>query len=72
MTLATVTGLSAWTVVAAFAYVCLWAIWVARHPQVEERVRPERERPIDLAAERSAHLALRDRHEEEIALRRVA
>ena len=72
MTFATVTGLSAWIVVAAFAGLCGWAFWVAHHPHVEERVRPQPERPVDLAAERSAYLAARERREETIALKRVA
>lgn len=33
MTLATVTGLSAWIVVAAFVALCLWAAWTCRRIQ---------------------------------------
>lgn len=77
MTLATVTGLSAWILVAAFIGLCLWAggsCWwiVSGHKGAEERVRPEREQPIDLAAERRAYVAARDRREEANALRRAA
>jgi hypothetical protein len=72
---ATVTGLFAWIVFAAFAYVCLWALWVSRgirQGDGRRLQRPEREQPMDLAAERDAYLASRDRHEEDVALRRVA
>jgi len=75
VTTAIVSGLSAWVLVAAFAALCLWALWVShgiRHREGRRLQRPEREQPIDLAAEWNAYLASQERHEEAIALRRVA
>lgn len=45
--------------------------WLDRG-SVPERLTSERAEPIDLAAERDVYLAERDRHEEDVALRRVA
>lgn len=73
--LATVSGLSAVVVIAAFTALCLWALWVSkgiRQNKGRRLQRPEREQPIDLAAERNAYLAARERREEAIALRRVS
>jgi len=72
---ATVSGLSALVLVAAFAFLCFWALWVSKDVRKREGRRlqhPRREQPVDLAAERRIFEAERDRHAEEIVLRRAA
>lgn len=62
MTLATVTGLSAWILVAAFVGLCGWAIWAARsyrHICEEDTERTRRREAAQIIPAFDFHLARR-------------